>query len=879
VAIKLKIPTSSSSTRNPVLRAAVATFILIALFCFGVFAFFYVRYDSIITKRMSGQIFSTSAKIFARPVTVHAGDRFSPAQIATMLRRAGYLDSDNGGDSPMGKFRMVANGIEVLPGAESYHSTDGARILDGSDGRVERIIGVGSNSGAALDSYELEPELVTALFQGQDRTKRQILTYNDLPKVMVDSVLAIEDRRFFEHGGINWLSLIGSFVTDIRSTGIRRGGSTITMQISRGFFLTPEKKITRKLTEMLIAIELEQKFNKQQIFELYANQVYLGQRGSFSINGFGEASRSYFGKDIKEITLPEAAMIAGIIQSPNMLNPYKRPEKVLERRNIVLDSMVETGAITRAQCDAAKATPLKLSAPNVEASDAPYFVDLVKDTLSSEHSESDLNENAYRIYTTIDPDLQHAAAEAVAEGIKLVDDQVAKQRTRRVKVGTGKDAKVEQSQTTGPVPQVALVALDPHTGEVLALVGGRNYGFSQLNHAIAKRPTGSIFKPFVYAAAMNSALTAQGTDPVFTQVSLIDDSPTTFEFDGKEYDPRNYKNEYHGQVTARYALQMSLNNATVKMAQMVGYDKVAELARSAGIASVKATPAAALGAYDASPLEMAGAYTVLANSGVRVDPLLIHSMRAANGDVVKDFHNDKRPVLDPRVAYVITNMMQNVIDHGTGFTVRARGFTAPAAGKTGTSHDAWFAGYTNNLLCIVWVGYDDYSDLKLAGGSTAGPIWAEFMKKAVRLPQYSNTGDFASPTGVVTVTLDKTTNLLSNASCPEAYNSAFVEGSEPKDTCDHADQRNVLQKIFGGDAPALPVVNQPGRVIPPNQFRQQGSGAPNGGQQQQTAPGQPAQEDKRRGIWGKVVGIFGGGGDNGDPDKNKGQDGNPTNPR
>ena len=205
---------------------------------------------------------------------------------------------------------------------------------------------MGANSGAALDSYELEPELVTALFQGQDRTKRQILTYNDLPKVMVDSVLAIEDRRFFEHGGINWISLIGSFVTDVRARGRRRGGSTITMQIARGFFLTPEKKITRKLTEMLIAIELEQKFNKQQIFELYANQVYLGQRGSFSINGFGEAARSYFGKDIKEITLPEAAMIAGIIQSPNMLNPYKRPEKVLERRNIVLDSMVETGAIT-----------------------------------------------------------------------------------------------------------------------------------------------------------------------------------------------------------------------------------------------------------------------------------------------------------------------------------------------------------------------------------------------------------------------------------------------------------------------------------------------------------------------------------------------------
>ncbi len=870
MAIKLKIPTTSAASRNPLLRIAVATALIFGFLFFAVFAFYYVRYDRIISAKMSGQIFSTSAKIYARPVSVHPGDHLAPAQIATRLRRAGYLDADGGADAPMGTFRMIAGGIEVMPGPESYHSTEGARILTGPDGSVARILGVGASSGADLDSYALEPELVTALFQGQDRTKRQILAYNDIPKVMVDAVLAIEDRRFFEHGGINWWSLLGSFVTDLRNTGIRRGGSTLTMQIARGFFLTPEKKITRKLTEMLIAIELEQKFNKQQIFELYANQVYLGQRGSFSINGFGEASRSYFGKDIKEISLPEAAMIAGIIQSPNLLNPYKRPEKVLERRNLVLDSMVETGAITSQQCEAAKAAPLKLSAPNVEASDAPYFVDLVKETLAGEHSETDLNENAYRIYTTLDPDLQQAAAEAVAEGIKLVDEQVAKQRTRRVKVGTGKSATIEESKVTGPIPQVALVAMDPHTGEVLALVGGRNYGFSQLNHAIAKRPTGSIFKPFVYAAAMSSALTAQGGDPVYTQVSMIDDTPTTFAFDGKVYDPHNYHGEYHGQVTARYALQMSLNNATVRLAEMVGYDKVANLARDAGITSVRATPAAALGAYDASPVEMAGAYTVLANGGVRIDPTFIHSIREANGNIVEDFHNSQRPVLDPRVAYVVTNMMQNVMDHGTGFTVRARGFTNPAAGKTGTSHDAWFAGYTSNLLCIVWVGYDDYSDLKLAGGSTAGPIFAEFMKRAVRLPQYANTTEFARPDGVVTVSLDKTTNLLATASCPEDYNSAFVEGTEPKETCDHADQRNFFQKLFGGAPQVAPPANQPARVIAPNQARPSAA-------QSVPAQGQPAPRERKKGFWDKVVGIFGG--DGTDQDKNKNSDGNNSNSR
>jgi penicillin-binding protein 1B len=229
-------------------------------------------------------------------------------------------------------------------------------------------------------------------------------------------------------------------------------------------------------------------------------------------------------------------------------------------------------------------------------------------------------------------------------------------------------------------------------------------------------------------------------------------------------------------------------------------------------------------------------------------------MRQPNGDVVEDFHNDKRPVLDPRIAFVITNMMQNVIDHGTGFTVRARGFTAPAAGKTGTSHDAWFAGYTSNLLCIVWVGYDDYSDLKLAGGSTAGPIWAEFMKRAVRLPQYSNTANFAPPSGVVTVSLDKSTNLLSTASCPEAYNSAFVEGSEPKETCDRADQRNIFQKILGVPAPVSPPVNQPARVSPSNPPRQTYNSP--GGAPPPPAPSQPPPADKKKGFWGKMVGVF-----------------------
>jgi len=860
----------AANQRAAIIRIAIASVILVCLIGFGAFAYLYVKYDRIIDKRMKGQIFSNSAKIFSRPRIVRPSDKISREQVETELRRAGYVEDEGGNpEGGLGSFREVKGGVEIHPGPESFHSEDGATVFF-SGNKIDKVVGGGSAAGQELEGYELEPELLTALFAGDNRTKRQIVKFEDIPKTMVDAVTSIEDRRFFQHSGVNYFRLAKAALIDLRSGEKGQGGSTLTMQMARAFFLNRQKSFKRKALEMLIAIELEQKFTKQQIFELYANQVDMGQRGSYSIAGFAEASRAYFGKDLKNVTLPEAALLAGIVQAPSKLSPYRHPDHALERRNLVLDAMVETGAITAAEANTAKATPLKLSAPNVEASDAPYFVDLVKDTLTSRYKDSDINENAYRIYTTIDPELQHAAAEAVEIGIKGIDDQVKKQRTRKKKKVKGQPEETEELK--GPTPQIALVALDPHTGEVLALVGGRNYGLSQLNHAVAKRPTGSIFKPFVYAAAVNTAVTDQGgstqqvatnsTDPgqavtvpqVFTPATLIDDSPTTFTYDNGNqiYEPRNYKNEFHGLVTARYALQESLNNATVKLAEMVGYDKVADLARAAGVTSVKATPAAALGAYDASPLEMSGAYTVFANNGTRIDPLMIKSVRDSKGDVVEDFKTSSKPILDPRVAYVMTRMMEAVVDHGTGFPVRARGFNSPAAGKTGTSHDAWFAVYTSNLLCIVGVGYDDYSDLKLSGGSTAAPVWAEFMKRAVALPEYHDAKDFSQPSGVIDVSLDKSSNLLSTSACPDAYSAAFIAGTEPTQNCESG-KPNLFQRVFGlgGNPAPPPVINGPAKTVPPGQPMP----GTNAGATGQPANPQPQQEQKK-GFWGKVVGVF-----------------------
>jgi penicillin-binding protein 1B len=844
VTIKIKIPKSGEPgkgirglPRDPVLRAALVAFLILAVSFTVLFSYYYIKYDRIIEKRFRSPVFANAAKIYALPKTVRAGEQIEVKEIAKELRRAGYSDEE--GQSTLGSFRVSKDGIDITPGPESYHSPEPA-LINIHDGQVAQI----SSKGNDLSAYELEPQLVTALFDAGQRSKRELVKYDDIPPMMVQAVLAIEDRSYFEHSGVNFVRFFGAMIADVtRRVGwthqkFDQGGSTLTMQLSRNFFLNPEDKtVKRKLTEMLISEELERKFTKQQIFEFYANWVPLGQRGSFAISGVAEASRSYFNKDLKDITLPEAALLAGLIQRPSFLSPYRHPERALERRNLVLESMVETHVITREQADKAKAVPLKLAPPNVEASDAPYFVDMVRDQLISKFNENELNDQSYRIYTTLDPDLQKAAAQSVDMGIKLVDEQIKKLRTKRVKVGK----KFETTVAPGPQAQVAMVVLDPHTGAVLALVGGRDYGWSQLNHAVAKRPTGSIFKPFVYAAAINTAL--DGSQTVLTPASTVTDAPSSFAYGDQIYEPRNYKEEYHGDVTLRYALAMSLNNATVKVAEQVGYDKVADLARTAGIASVKATPAMALGSYDASPLDMTGAYTSFANNGVRLSPILLRSVRNGKGDVIANYTTDQRQVLDPKIAYVMTNMMEGVINNGLGFSaVRGRGFTPPAAGKTGSSHDGWFAGYTSNLLCIVWVGYDDYSDLRLTGAMTAGPIWAEFMKKASALPQYADMRSFQQPTGVVDVQLDKVTNRLATPTCPDDYVSAFVAGTEPRDTCDSQEgMKGFFSRIFGaGDKPVQP--QQPQQ--PPTQ-------AVNG-----QDPNNPQDPKKKKGFLGKIAGIF-----------------------
>jgi penicillin-binding protein 1B len=799
---KLRISWPKLLFSSWLVRGFVALILLTGIVGFGVFMHYYNKYARIVDDRLKQPLFAETAKIFAAPREVRPGQKLTAHVIATELREAGYTLDGMSRPSQMGTFAEEGNEITVRPGPQSYHAPDAATIHF-SKGEVESVT---DNKGQSLASYELEPLLITGLSEDANRTKRRLLTYDEIPANLVQAVLAIEDRRFFEHGGVNYLSMASWAWHDIIGDRKHRGGaSTVTMQLAKLLFVADTGTIKYKITQILVAFHLEHRFTKKQIFEAYANQINLGQRGSFSIEGFGEASQVYFGKDVRQLDLAECAMLAGIIQRPNYFNPFRHPDRTIDRRNLVLDSMVETGAISKNQAERAKAEQLHLVPGSVDASEAPYFVDLVRDQLIQKLGDRDFNREGLRIYTSLDPDLQRLATSAVDSTEQIVDAAVDRLHARDRKLG-------KQSM----YPQVALVALDPHTGQVLALVGGRSYGASQVNHAVAHRPTGSIFKPFVYAAAFQTAVQGTmlpGQTNLFSPLTMLNDAQQTYgEGTANEYTPRNFEGAFYGDITARFALLRSDNNATISLASMVGFDQVAALARDAGIKSAKGTPSMAIGSYDATPLDMAGAYTVFSNGGVHIDPWTLASVRASNGDVIDDYPPTSHQVLDPRVAFLTTFMMQAVLQGngkdgckiggrdycGTGAGVRNMGFLAPAAGKTGTSHDAWFAGFTTNLLCVVWVGNDDYTDIKIEGAHAAAPIWAEFMKQAVKLPQYSDTHEFTAPDGAEVVKIDKVTNLLSDDACPAGYEAAFLMGTAPTDTCDHpSDHRNILQKIFG----------------------------------------------------------------------------------
>jgi penicillin-binding protein 1B len=842
---KVRVPKNAGLAQfflKPFGRVLVGAFLLAGVCGLGTFTYFYTRYSRLIDQKLRAGPFTETAKLFAAPQSVAVGDRITPAEIAASLQTSGYNESHG---NRIGYYQLKPDSVEIFPGPDSYFDQE-AGVIHFSNGRISRIVSLQDNTERSL--YQLEPELITNL-SGPNREKRRIVKFADIPKIVVDAVTSAEDKRFFQHNGFDPIRIIKAAYVDLKEGRKEQGASTLSQQLARGFWLDQSKRWTRKLAEVIITLQLEQKLSKEEIFEDYANQVYLGWRGSFEIHGFGEAAEAYFGKDLSQVNLPEAALLAGMIQRPSYFNPYKFAERARERRNLVLSLMHQNGLISNRDYELAAASPLSVATGRSQSVDAPYFVDLVDDDLQSKLQDANLHSSAYRIYTTLDMNLQREAAEAVRIGMQEVDAQIRKQRRFR-----GQPV---------PEPQVALVAMDPHTAEIKAVVGGRNYGVSQLNHAIAKRQPGSIFKPFVYAAALNTAV--ENSSHILTASTQVVDEPTTFWFDGKPYEPSNFKHEFLGTVTLRDALAHSLNVATVKVAQMVGYDAVVDMANRAGMNyKIQPTPAVALGAYEITPIEAAGAYTIFSNQGAYVKPSFLTLVRSHDGRVVYKNQIHEKQVLDPRVSYLMTNLMEEVLRSGTAAGVRARGFTVPAAGKTGTSHDGWFAGYTSELLCVVWVGFDDNRELDLEGAHSAAPIWAEFMKRALQYRDYRDAKPFEAPDGIVTVEIDPQSGMPATPYCPRTRQEVYIAGTQPVGTCPlHPGGRQNVTNVAGWQT-TTPTANTPAAAVsappapdgqaPPIVAQRQAPPAPPTSGNADSA--QPQGPPKKKGFFHRLLGVF-----------------------
>jgi penicillin-binding protein 1B len=718
----------------------------------------------VIEDRLHGEQTRAFPRIFARPLELRVGQSLTDRQLIDRLNDLGYAHQPR--VSLPGEFAIGQNTVAlVVRGGAGDGST--VRVVFGpasarpgspATASIKRL----EQNGKIRSAIRLEPPLLTAIVS-DNREKRRKVPLAQIPLRVRQAVLAIEDRRFYDHPGVDPIRSVGAIVTNVfGDKPYLVGGSTLTQQLVKNLMLTPEKSMTRKVKEQFMAVIATQRLSKDEILELYLNEVYLGQRGSFAIHGVAEAARAYFGKDVVNLSLSEAAALAGMIQLPQVYSPFRSIERCTERRNIVLNAMREEGYVTAEEAEEAAAQKLVAQARALEA-EAPYFVDYVLQDLQAR--SVDVRTSVADVHTTLDLHLQRLAQDAVRTGIARLDEILSKRRRR-----------------PGPA-QAALVAIDPRTGDILAWVGGRSYNQSQFNRVLsARRQPGSVFKPFVYLAAFEQAFAEGRTD--LTPATVVTDEPTTFFYEDKNYEPGNYDDEYDGPITLRRALARSRNVATVKVAEAAGYGHVADLWRRVGIGTPpQPYPSIALGVFEATPLEIATAYTLFPNGG-EVRPLRAVTRIASESGTLEPAPLGKaHRVAGAEATFLVTNMMRSVVNEGTGAGARAAGFRLDAAGKTGTTNDlrdAWFVGFTPELLTVVWVGLDDNRPLGLSGTQAALPIWTTFMTRA--LAGHDSLA-FAAPDGVVFAEIDPETGQLATPGCPQSLTESFLPGSAPGELC------------------------------------------------------------------------------------------------
>ena len=759
---------AAARKRRLILRSILASVVLLITAGTIFFIYSYNYYARIVDARLKSGYLTSRAGIYAAPRTLRVGQTLSRDRLVELLRRAGYLES-SASDVWSGSFTARDDFIEIHPRRSTTTSPDVVRVRLGKNERISELTG---DLGVTLDAYTLEPEIMTT-DAAMKTGKRAQLSYKEIPLVLAHAILSIEDRRFFEHGGVDIWGVGRALWRNTTDDETSQGGSTITQQLVKNTFLTPERTLRRKFAEAMTAFALERRMSKEDIFALYCNEIYLGQRGAISVRGVEQAAHIFFGKELKDLTLAESATIAGMIQSPNRYAPDRHADAATARRNTVLGAMVRDQFISREEAQVAAQEPIAVAPlDNTDGSTAPYFIDYVNRLVEAKlGAEGKADERGARIYTTIDLDLQQLAEAAIKHQLERLD-----------KVYKNRDQK----------PQAALVAIDPKTGNVLAMVGGRNYAESQLNRAVdARRQPGSVFKPIVYSAALESGL---------SPLAMYQDAPHEFIYaGGSKYRPANYGGGFSMRdVMMRTALVRSLNVVTVDVAMRTGLARVERTAELFGLPKAEAYPALALGTTEATPLMVAAAYTTFANNGERVEPNLIARMTDSSGTDIIGAIPRKRAVIRPTTAYMITDMLMDVIDKGTAHAARGAVKKTAIAGKTGTSRDGWFVGYTPNLVVAVWIGFDDNKQLGLTGAEAALPAWTEFVRNAVELKPDLGGEAFERPAGITSVEIDPETGLLATASCPQREQIAITATLAPNLEClMHGEKLEMLASTGG----------------------------------------------------------------------------------
>jgi penicillin-binding protein 1B len=741
--------------------AGIAMLAMVLFVAFiGVVGYTYV----VITKKFnSSRRWDLPSRIYSDATPLVPGVRYPRALLEPKLNHVGYHEVRKRVENP-GEYRYAGDDLEIYlnnfeyPDME-FHAMpvivemDGATTIRG----VKRL-----TDGITLRGVRVEPELITSIYNNE-MEDRVPVSVESVPKALIDAIVATEDRSFYSHQGISIRGTLRALVNDLRSKSLSEGGSTLTQQLVKNLYLNPRRTFRRKAKEALMAVLLEARYSKNEILEAYLNEIYLGQNGSVQIIGVEQASQVYFGKHVTYLTLPEAATLAGMIHSPNMLSPLKYPERAKPRRDVVLKLMHEQGKITDREYEEAAASPLATARFPKTSRSAPFFVDLVLKQLRETYPETQLKTEGLRIFTTLDTIMQRSAEEALDYGIGDL--------TKRYK-------HIKKSET--PLEGV-IVTIQPGTGYVKALVGGRNYSKTQFNRAIqARRQPGSLFKPFVYVTAMDPARHEQA----FTAATVLDDAPIAVQAGAAVWRPQNYDNRFHGHVSVREALAHSYNIPAVRAAIDAGVPNVIKTATLIGVESkLEPYPSMALGSFEVTPLEIAYAYSVFANLGVKAEPVSILAVVTRDGQLLETRNVKMKRVAPASVCYVMNNILKDVFTYGTAGRAHSLGVTRAYAGKTGTTsnyRDAWIIGYSPRILSLIWIGFDDGHSVRLAGGDACLPIWTRHMN---RIDGAVADVDWRRPEDVSSREIDPESGMLATPYCPQTRSEIFVAGTEPQSVC------------------------------------------------------------------------------------------------